>query len=66
MSFYMYLLNINLKIPNKTFCGRSAFEPGLLFLRERPFFRTWHSSYKIDKPLYQNVRIDRRIVFTFS
>ena len=30
-----YLLNINLQIPNTNFSEKSAFEPGLLFLREK-------------------------------
>ena len=34
----MYLLNINLQIPNENFSEKSAFEPGLLFLSERGLF----------------------------
>ena len=38
ISFICYLLNINLQIPNKNFSEKSAFEPGLLFFQETPFF----------------------------
>ena len=34
----MYLLNIDLQIPNKNFSEKSAFEPGLLFFQETFFF----------------------------
>ena len=33
--FTSYLFNINLKLPNKHFSEKTAFEPGLLFFRER-------------------------------
>ena len=61
-----YILNINFQIPDKNFLGKSAFEPGLLFLQETPLFRTRHFSLIYAKPLYQNVRIDHRIIFTCS
>ena len=32
-----YLLNINLQIPNKNFCEKSAFEPRLLFYKREAF-----------------------------
>ena len=34
----LYLFNINLKIPNNNFSEKSAFESGLLFLRDRALF----------------------------
>ena len=61
-----YLLNINLQIPNFNFSEKTAFESGLLFLREKMFFfRTCHFSLFSAEPLYQNVRIDHRTTFTF-
>ena len=61
-----YLLNINFSVPNTNFSEKSAFEPGLLFLQDRGlFFGTRHFSLNFAKPLYQNVRIDHRIIFTF-
>ena len=38
MSFYIVSININFQIPNKNLSKKSAFEPGLLFLRERCIF----------------------------
>ena len=32
--FILYLFTINLQIPNENFSGKSALEPGLLFLTE--------------------------------
>ena len=65
MSFLSYLLNINLQIPNKHFCEKSAFEPGLLFLRERGLFPNLFVFIFVAKPLYHNVCIDHRIIFIF-
>ena len=64
-NFISYLLNINLQIPNKNFFEKSVFEPGLLFLQDRGlFFELVISPCFFVKPLYQNVRIDHRIIFT--
>ena len=49
----------------KNIWKKSAFEPGLLFLkRKRHFGWTRHFSF-FAQPLYQNVCIDHRIIFTF-
>ena len=39
-----YLTNINLQTPNNGFSEKSAFESGLLFLRDIVLFRTCHFS----------------------
>ena len=57
---------MNLQIPNKNFSEKSAFEPGLLLLRERDIFANWICSLNFAKPLYHNVCIDHRIISTFS
>ena len=44
----------------------SAFESGLLFLRERALFSNLSFFLIFAKPLYQNVRIDHRIILFFS
>ena len=51
------------KYQNKNFPEKSAFGPGLLLLRERDIFFELFFSLIPARPLYQNVRIDHRIIF---
>ena len=61
-----YLLNINLQTPNMNFVQKYAFESGLLFSRDIAFFHNLPFFLFSAEPLYQNVRIDHRIIYFFG
>ena len=58
----LYLLSINLQAPNFDFFPESAFESGLLFLRNIALFPNLQFSSFSAGPLYQNARIERGII----
>ena len=67
MSFISYLSNMNLKTLKTNFSEKTAFESGLRFLTETHLcFELGFVPYVLPNPLYQNVRVDHGIIFTFS